>query len=58
MLSIGEGITGSNMLSIGVKRISFPSDVGGGVEEGTKIVNEDGSGDAIIFENGDNWITE
>ncbi len=28
------------------------------VESDSKIVNEDDSGDAILFENDDNWVTE
>lgn len=30
----------------------------GGAAEGDQIVNEDGSGDAILFENDDTWVTE
>lgn len=29
-----------------------------GPEEGSKVVNEDGSGDGILFENGDQMVTE
>ncbi len=32
--------------------------VSSGVEESSKVINEDGSGDGLLFENDDQWVTE
>lgn len=53
----GVGITGSNMLSIGGGTINVLLLISG-IASGDIIVNEDGSGDSILFENGDNWVVE
>lgn len=60
MLNIGNsqsGITGENMLTIGGRTINVLVLISG-IASGDVIVNEDGSGDNILFENGDNWIVE
>jgi len=62
MLTIGQrvskvfsGMTGSNILTVGGYDINI---LVSGVAAGDVVVNEDGSGDALLFENGDTWVTE
>jgi hypothetical protein len=55
--NINPGISGSHMLSVGGRNINVLILISG-VASGDVIVNEDGSGDAILFENNDNWVVE
>ena len=58
MIKLGYGvITGTNVISVGISS-AYTSTGVEAAEEGSYIVNEDGSGDKILFENDDSWVSE
>ena len=58
MLTIGDGPI-SGMLTVGGNGIQISARTETiAAEGGSRVVNEDGSGDGILFENDDQWVTE
>lgn len=56
MLKVGFGVTtGTNIITSGITAVFTPTTE---PPEESVMVNEDGSGDAILFENEDRWVTE